>query len=225
MSTTFQTRRTMPRWMTTTLLVLLAALSAVAAIVRLIQLADASFFGATPSPDNAAYLAAPVAPVLHLLPGAVFVLVAPFQFIPRIRARWPRYHRIMGRVLAALALFATISALYMNETHPEFGGPGKYWGNLIFGAAILISLFIAIRAIRRKDVPTHRAWMMRCFAYTMGPATMRLVAIPVFAIIGFPTADNMPSDIFIGNLVFFGFLINAVFVEWLLWRDRQSGTA
>lgn len=88
----------------------------------------------------------------------------------------------------------------------------------MFGVAILVSLTVGLWGIYMRNIVRHRAWMMRCFAYAIGPATMRLVAIPVFSVVGFPTPENMPSDAFIGNLVFFGFAINVVVIECIIRR-------
>ena len=45
------------------------------------------------------FAAHPIMTRLHILPGGLFLLLAPFQFSPRIRRRHIRFHRWSGRVV------------------------------------------------------------------------------------------------------------------------------
>src|SRR5262245_10516615 len=40
--------------------------------------------------------------LLHIIPSLFFVLLVPLQFVDRVRRRYPRWHRWMGRVLMSL---------------------------------------------------------------------------------------------------------------------------
>src|ERR1700693_5819004 len=54
--------------------------------------------------------------LVHILPGGLFLVLAPLQFMPSIRQRHLQVHRWMGRVLMVCGLIVGISALVMSYT-------------------------------------------------------------------------------------------------------------
>jgi hypothetical protein len=63
---------------------------------------------------NAGFAAPPVLTLVHVLPGLLFMLLAPLQFVPAIRARVPRLHRWIGRFVVSLALVIGGSAFILS---------------------------------------------------------------------------------------------------------------
>ena len=112
--------------------------------------------------------------LLHILPGAVFLLLAPVQFASRVRRRYARLHRWSGRFLLVTAVGASLSAFYFGLRMP-YGGPAEAAAIALFGGLFLVALGLAFRAIRRGDVERHREWMLRAFAIALGIATARIV--------------------------------------------------
>src|ERR1700742_5001940 len=53
----------------------------------------------------------PFQALTHMLVAPFALLLGPFQFMPRLRARYPRWHRIGGRVYVAACLIAGAGAL------------------------------------------------------------------------------------------------------------------
>src|SRR5437868_795075 len=51
--------------------------------------------------------------LVHILPAALFFLLAPFQFMPSVRQKHLQFHRWSGRVLVMCGLIIGISALIM----------------------------------------------------------------------------------------------------------------
>ena len=167
--------------------------------------------------DTMHYFEMPIPIMIHIVSGMLFSLLGPLQFAPVIRQRWPRWHRMMGTLLLVSGLGVAGSAIWMNEVFPEFGGLLKYTG-VLFGSVLLVfAEFQAIRFIVARNIASHRAWMMRALAMVFGPATQRFIVIPYFVLVG------MPSELFIGFLVWSGWIINLAFVEWFLWRERRKG--
>jgi hypothetical protein len=68
-----------------------------------------------------------------------------------------------------------------------------------------------------KDIQNHRLWMMRAMAAALGPATQRLIIIPVVLIFG----EEVVTDRVIGLLIWSGILINLAFVEYLRFREMR----
>jgi len=125
---------------------------------------------------NERYNEHPLASYLHLIPAGVFFLLAPLQFLPRIRTRHPAFHRWSGRVLLIAALVFSMSAFYIGLLMP-FGGLLESMVLTLFGGLFLFSGLRAFVAIRHGDIATHREWMIRFFAIALGISVARLVDI------------------------------------------------
>jgi hypothetical protein len=110
---------------------------------------------------------------LHLAPGIVYLLVAPFQLAHRIRSRHYTAHRRTDRMLVSLALLSGVFAIIFGARH-AFGGRGEASASLVFGTWFLACLILAFRAVRRGDIVHHRRWMIRAFAIAVGVGTIRI---------------------------------------------------
>jgi uncharacterized membrane protein len=119
--------------------------------------------------------------LLHVVPGGVFLLLAPLQFSSAIRNRHRRFHRWSGRVIALLSLLAGISGLWIGLVLPYAGN--ERLPIALFGVLFLLAPLKGIRAIRRGDVAHHREWMIRLFAVGIGIAVVRVVAMPMITIL------------------------------------------
>lgn len=120
------------------------------------------------------YGAHPLATVLHVLPGGLFLLLAPLQFSPWVRSRFIQFHRWSGRVLVLAAITAASTGLYFGLSMP-FAGPGESVPIALFGGLLLYALGKAVVAIRGGQVARHREWMIRAFALALAVSTVRIV--------------------------------------------------
>ena len=116
--------------------------------------------------------------LLHVVPGALYLLLAPLQFVPAIRRRNPAVHRWNGRILLVLALLSIVPGLYFGLLLP-FGGWGETIVVALFGGLFITSLVKGFIAIRRKRTAIHREWMLRAFSVGIGISTVRLVSGPL----------------------------------------------
>jgi uncharacterized membrane protein len=105
---------------------------------------------------------------MHVVPGGVFLLLAPLQFSPAIRSRHLRFHRWSGWVIVSLAFIAGISGLWIGLVLPY--ASNERVPIALFGALFLFAPLKGIRAIRRGDMARHRQWMIRLFAVGVGIA-------------------------------------------------------
>ncbi len=179
-----------------------------------------SLIQAGPSPQASIfasphYFEIPVPIVLHIVSGIVFSLLAPLQFSPSLRRRWPVWHRWSGRVIIISGALVAFSALWMNQNYPAFGGWLKSAGIITFSLALLVALAVALLFIIRRNIPRHRAWMMRAMALGLGGATQRVFLLPIFII------NGGLNEVTIGLGVWFGFLANLLVVECILLRQRH----
>ena len=119
--------------------------------------------------------------LLHVLPGGLILLLAPFQFSDRIRRRYVAYHRWTGRVLLVAVAISGISAFIFGLFMP-FGGWRESAAVMLFGTLFFYAGARAWVAIRRRDVTMHREWITRMFAVAVGIATTRVISIGVSAL-------------------------------------------
>src|ERR1700733_7916384 len=132
--------------------------------------------------------AIPFRALTHMLVAPLALLFGALQFLPQLRARYPKAHRYIGRTYVASCVIAGVGAL---ATVPHaLGGPIAGLG---FG--ILAVLWIGVTlggwwaAVRRKfELP--RLFMRLSYAMTFGAVTLRL-QIPIGFALGYPDYPAM----------------------------------
>jgi len=110
--------------------------------------------------------------LLHVVPGLLFMVLGPLQFVQRIRSRHIRLHRWSGRVFVASGLLIGVSALRMGFLMP-IGGANETAATTFFAVLFLFALSKAFFHIRRREIARHREWMIRAFSIGLAVATMR----------------------------------------------------
>jgi uncharacterized membrane protein len=110
---------------------------------------------------------------LHIVPGALYLFLAPLQLAYRIRSRHYTFHRRLGRVVATAGMISGVFALIFGGLF-SFGGLPEASAAVLFGLWFLTCLVLAVRAIRRDDIVHHRRWMIRAFAIGIGIGTIRI---------------------------------------------------
>jgi uncharacterized membrane protein len=128
-------------------------------------------------PYNPGFLQFPTIVAVHVVLGGLFLTLAPFQFVRRIRSRHLRYHRRVGRLLVSIGLVVGATALFMGLVIP-FSGWGERVIIGLFGTLFLVALVKAFVHVRAGRVKLHREWMIRAFAIALSIATIRLIYIP-----------------------------------------------
>lgn len=123
---------------------------------------------------DAQYAARPMWTLWHVVPGTLFLLFAPLQFVTRLRNRYRALHRWSGRILIVALLASTAPALLFGLGSP-FAGVGEGIAIGIVAVMLFIAVVRALLAIRRGDVAHHREWMLRAYALALGIATIRVV--------------------------------------------------
>jgi uncharacterized membrane protein len=110
--------------------------------------------------------------LLHAGAGGLALLLSPLQFAARLRDRAPAVHRAFGRVVFGAIAVAGTAGLVL-AAH-SLAGPVGTAGFGLLAALWLGCAAAALRAIRRRDVPAHRRWVVRTFALTYSAVTLRL---------------------------------------------------
>lgn len=159
-------------WLVPAAQLLLGAVPLIAGALRLSELTG----GTAVLPADARFHASPLPVVLHILSVTVYTLLGAFQFAPGFRQRRPGWHRAAGRILVLSGLVVGLTALWMTLFYPRQAGTGEllYGLRLLFGSAMVISVWLGFIAIRQGDVARHRAWMARGYAIGLGAGTQVL---------------------------------------------------
>ena len=192
-------------------LILLAVVPTVAGVLLLAQLAGLGEFFA----DTARFVASPVPVVIHIVAVIIYSILGAFQFVPALRRG--RWHRYAGRVLVPAGLLTVSTALWMTFFYPRPPGYGTAVTveRLVFGPAVAVAIVLGYRAIRRGDVATHRAWMLRAYAIAMAAGTQAFTSLAWLAVAG------TPGEFGTGATMGAGWVINILVAESLIRRQRR----
>ncbi|HEX8686713.1 MAG TPA: DUF2306 domain-containing protein [Pyrinomonadaceae bacterium] len=118
----------------------------------------------------------------HATAGTVALLLAPFQFSSRLRARSPRLHRVLGRLYVAGVAVATPSAVPIALTQ---GPPSLVMVAAVQSSAWVLTTALAVHCARAGNIAQHREWMIRSYPFAMVFVVARLLlAIPASAGLG-----------------------------------------
>ena len=116
--------------------------------------------------------------VLHAGVSATALLLGALQFFPRIRTRWPAWHRRAGTVYVICCMIGGVAALLL--ALGTSAGPIGSAGFGLLGLLWLGTTAQAWRYARARDFVRHRRWMTRSYALTFAAVTLRLYLPVVF---------------------------------------------
>jgi uncharacterized membrane protein len=140
---------------------------------------------------------------IHITGGMLALLVGPFQFIRKLRSRYIKWHRSIGKLyLAAILFLAGPSGLFM-AFYAEGGGVAVA-GFSMMALLWIYTTYMAYETIRKKKVEAHKKWMTRSFALTFAAVTLRLyvpIASAVFHIPGFYVEASSAWVSWVPNLI------------------------
>jgi Predicted membrane protein (DUF2306) len=98
---------------------------------------------------------------------------------------------------------------------PVFAGIFRLDELMVVGLAMLASIVLAVRAIRRRDFSSHGAWMTRAYAIALGAGTQVFTMLPWVVIFGpIGAADELPRTV----LMTAGWVINLAAAERIIRR-------
>ena len=195
-------------WHVPLALVVLSLIPVIAGSLRLLEIAG----GPQLIPTNPRIDASPAPVVVHVLAAALYAFLGAFQFSARLRRHRPGWHRRSGRILVGAGLLVAGSGLWMTLFYPGAPGGDLLGGiRLVVGSAMAAFIVLGFTAIRRRDIPAHRAWMVRAYALAVGAGTQAFTQ-------GIGEALFRTGDLSTATSVGSGWVINAVVAEWVIRR-------
>jgi uncharacterized membrane protein YozB (DUF420 family) len=166
--------------------------------------------------------------LVHVGTAGVAIVLGSLQLVPRIR-RNRRVHLRIGRTFLALgvvAFFLTALPLALT-TASDFGRVGLIIPTLLWP----VLATAGFRAIRRRDVASHRAWMTRLFALSFFAITARMI-VPLLLLAQLPLLlgrydgeIDRALAIAIPLGQWLGWIVDLAIAEWLIRRSKQHGRA
>lgn len=194
-------------------IVILLALIGVAIVIR----RSLNLLAPSPAPPrfpeaaalDAGFAAHRLLTMVHIIPGFLFVVLAPLQFVRSLRNSRPRLHRWMGRVVLASGIVIGGTALVMSP-QMAIGGANETAATMFFAIIFLFSLIKAFVYIRHGRIALHREWMIRAFAIAFAVATIRPIMGVFFAT---SRLTHLTPHDFFGIAFWLGFTIHLIAAE------------
>lgn len=123
----------------------------------------------------------------HGVAGALALILAPLQFSDRLRARFAKVHRVIGRIYVATVFILAPLGVYVQYLDEAQGAARSFTIATTVDAVLgLTTTGIALYFARKRMIPQHRQWMTRSYAVS-------LVFIEVRVIMGLTGLDR-PFD-------------------------------
>lgn len=136
------------------------------------QLTSVERFTNSKLPDHGIYLATmpktnQILMLGHVLLGVFCLLIGGFQFWPAFRKKYMKLHRLFGGIYVVTAPLSVVLALFylsLTPPHAIYAHLVAWFALWIFGILAIISIVMAIRALRQRKIMEHQAWMALSFA-------------------------------------------------------------
>ena len=137
----------------------------------------------------------------HALFGALALITGAAQFSRAVLQR-RRLHRVIGFAYVTACLVVGTAGTYM--AWYSFGGWPTHIGFGLLGLSLLTTTLIAFRQIKRRDIASHRRWMIRSYSLIFAAVTLRLqLPILIAFFRAFPPAYTIVAwSSWIPNLAF-----------------------
>lgn len=111
---------------------------------------------------------------LHLFTGALLLLLGSIQFLSPVRARWPGFHRVTGRVYILACVLMALGGMVSVLGRGTVGGMPMNVAFMGYGLALLLCAVMALRHAMARSLTRHRAWAIRLYALVIGSWLYRM---------------------------------------------------
>jgi len=105
----------------------------------------------------------------HAIAGTITMLSAPLQFSDRLRKKYPKLHRVMGRVyVGGVFVLAPLGAYVQWLEELKGVGTSEFTVLACVNVVLLaIPTAIALRYAMQRNITLHRQWMTRSYAVAL----------------------------------------------------------
>lgn len=150
----------------------------------------------------------------HVLIAAVILLIGFFQIHPTFGLRWPKTHRLLGKIYVGGIIFFSapgglIMSMFINR------GPVVQASFVLQCAIWFICTWLAYVRIRQRDIQAHRQWILRSFALTLAAITLR-----VYVFLGSWSFDLAHPGSY-ATIAWLSWVPNLIICEWYLRANNR----
>ena len=190
-------RRSVTKYSVPAALLFLTAIPVIMAAVRSVQIP----LGAVPE-DTMRLMSTHISFWLHAVAGVSFGLIGPIQFGRVLANRFGRAHKILGRIFVLSGLFLALSGIRLLWSHYGQSTPVLDVTRFVAGVALAIALCWSMYQIWKKNIPNHRAWIIRAYAIGMGSSGVAFIILPIYIVTGEPVNGLASDMVFVVSHVF-----------------------
>jgi uncharacterized membrane protein len=105
----------------------------------------------------------------HTLAGILALLIGPINFSSRIRQRYLKFHRVLGRIYVISVFVGAATGVALASARPGFPGTCGQ------AAAWVVCTTAAFITARNRHIAQHRQWMARSYAVTFTFVSSRVL--------------------------------------------------
>ena len=153
----------------------------------------------------------------HGLMGACALLLAPMQFSDRLRRRFTKFHRVVGRFYVTGVFIAAPLGFYIQHYEERLGGARSFSVAAAVDAILwMLTTGIAFAFILKGKVQQHRQWMTRSFA-------VALVFLEVRVVLGVTGLERVAGGAFDETVVWACVAFSLLFADVVLqWQELRA---
>jgi hypothetical protein len=122
--------------------------------------------------------------VMHVASAGILMIGGALQLVPRVRDRFPVFHRYNGRVYMLTAVTASVAGLYLLWVRGTVGDLAQHLGATLDAVLILVCAAMALQYAVRRDFETHRRWALRLFLVVSANLFLRVALFSILALFG-----------------------------------------
>jgi uncharacterized membrane protein len=105
----------------------------------------------------------------HTICGSLALLAGPVQFSSRLRQRYLKFHRVLGRVYVVSVFIGAFTGIALAAGRPGLPGTSMQ------AAAWIVCTTAALITARNRQITQHRQWMARSYAVTFTFVSSRVL--------------------------------------------------
>jgi uncharacterized membrane protein len=147
----------------------------------------------------------------HGIAGACALLLGPMQFSERLRQRFTKLHRIVGRIYVGGVFVAGPLGFYIQFFQERMGAPRSFSvAGAVDAALWMITTGIALAFILAGKVQQHRQWMTRSFAVALVFLEVRVVG----GVTGWDNLGLAATETIVWSCLAFSVLSADIVLQW-----------
>ncbi|ACT04725.1 DUF2306 domain-containing protein [Paenibacillus sp. JDR-2] len=163
--------------------------------------------------------------VSHIILAFIAMLAGFLQFHRTLRRNKPSLHILLGKVYIGSVFLSGGLALIVSCYEPDFGRTLSF---LFLDLLWLVTTAMGYRSARKRDLQSHKQWMIRSLAMTLTAVSARAL-VPLLILLylllhRFALPDGrmgMIEDV-LDNNIWAALIVNFVIVEWFIRRTKHE---